>query len=61
MLKKSNKIIAVLLVLLLTLSLAACRGGDSQISGHEEDVQYTIGVAVFDPEDPELRMTLSAL
>lgn len=59
MMKKSNKIIAVLLVLLLTLSLAACRGGDSQISGHEEDVQYTIGVAVFDPEDPEMKMFMN--
>lgn len=59
MLKKSNKIIAVLLVLLLTLSLAACRGGDSQISGHDEDIQYTVGVAVFDPEDPELKMFMN--
>lgn len=57
--KKSKKIIAGLLVLLLTLSLAACRGGDSQISGQEEDVQYTIGVAVFDPDDPELNMFIN--
>ena len=59
MTKRKKQILSLLLVVLLMVTYTACRNdGQEPADGADSsgDVLHTIGVAVYDPTDPELSM-----